>query len=113
MQDSTKAGDQIKKNTQKVYVHPYENSHRPIVPGVIKTLEVERDLIGPEQVSPHYENFGMARRYALFFWGGFITLRVISGHEDFFLYAQSSSYAWVFIFSYLYFFVEAKKSFMM
>ncbi len=113
MQDSNKSADQIKKTTQKVYVHPYENAHRPIVPGVVKTLEVERDLIGPEQVSPHYENFGMARKYALLFWGGFITLRIISGSEDFFLYAKSSLGAWLFIFSYLYFFVEGKKSFMM
>lgn len=55
----------------------------------------------------------MARKYALLFWGGFITLRIISGSEDFFLYAKSSLGAWLFIFSYLYFFVEGKKSFMM
>ena len=113
MQDSAKSGDQIKKTTQKIYVHPYENSHSPIVAGVAKSLEIERDLMGPEQVSPHYENFGLARRYALFFWGGFITLRFIASSEDFFLYAKSSVGAWTFIFDYLYFFVEAKKSFMM
>ena len=38
MQDASKSGDQIKKTTQKVYVHPYENSHRPIVPGSLRTI---------------------------------------------------------------------------
>jgi len=113
MQDSAKASDQIKKTTQKVYVHPYENAHRPIVQGVVKTLEVERDFVGPEQVSPHYENFGLARRYALFFWAGFLTLRIIADHEDIFIWAKGSVGAWTFLFSYLYFFVEGKKSFMM
>ena len=88
MDDVSKSGDQIKKSTQRVYVHPYENSHRPIVPGVAKTLEVERDLMGAEQVSPHYENFSMARKHLLLFWGGFITLRLLADSPDFYIWCQ-------------------------
>lgn len=113
MNDASKSGDQIKKTTQKVYVHPYENVHRPIVPGVIKALEVERDLMGAEPVSPHYENFGMSRRYLLIFSAGFIVLNFIASTEDFYMFARSSINAWVFLFGYLYFWVEGKKSFMM
>ena len=113
MEDTSKSGDQIKKSTQKVYVHPYENSHRPIVAGVGKSLEIERDLMGAEQVSPHYENFSMSRKYALFFWGGVITLRLLADSPDFHMYAKTALSAWTFIFAYLYFYVEWKKSFMM
>lgn len=113
MADANKQGDQVKKSTQKVYVHPFNSSHKPIVPGGMKMLEVERDLLGAEQVSPHYENFSMARKHALFLWGGFIALRWIAGSEDFYLFARNASGAWFFIFAYLYFFVEGKKSFMM
>jgi hypothetical protein len=113
MNDAAKSGDQIKKTTQKVYVHPYENEHRPIVQGVMKTLEVERDLMGAEPVSPHYENFGFARKHGLFFCAGYIILRFMADTEDIYLFARSSLFSWSFIFGYLYFFVEGKKSFFM
>jgi len=47
----------------------------------------------------------MARRYALFFWGGFITLRFLASSPDIYLWAQGAVGAWTFIFGYLYFFV--------
>ena len=31
----------------------------------MKTWELASEMIGPEQVSPHYENFMMSRKYAL------------------------------------------------
>jgi len=40
------------------------------------------DFVGPEQVSPHYENFVMSRKWALFLSGGFVTLNVLGNVVD-------------------------------
>ncbi len=71
------------------------------------------EVTGPEQVSPHYEHFSFARRHALTFWAGFLLLRFVGSTEDIFMFAQSSTQAWVFLFSYLYFYTEGKKYFLM
>ena len=52
----------IKRNTQKAYVHPYDDLHHRPYYSAIQTLQSGLDLMGAEQVSPHYENFGMARQ---------------------------------------------------
>jgi hypothetical protein len=66
--------------------------------------------MGAEQVSPHYENFGMARRDALTFWAGYFLMGFISFTPDFHYFAQASLGAWIFAFSYLYFWTEGKKA---
>lgn len=71
------------------------------------------EVTGPEQVSPHYEHFSFARRHALTFWAGFLLLRFVGTTEDIFMFAQSSTQAWVFLFSYMYFYTEGKKYFLM
>lgn len=40
------------------------------------------DFVGPEQVSPHYENFAMSRKWAIFMSGGFIGLNVLGSVVD-------------------------------
>ena len=71
------------------------------------------EVSGPEQVSAHYEHFSFARRHALTFWAGFFLLRFVGSTEDIFMFAQSSTQAWLFLFSYLYFYTEGKKYFLM
>lgn len=77
------------------------------------TSKVNSELRGAEQVSAHYEHFSMARRQALIFVGGLIALRFIASTDDFFMFGQSGTYAWVFYFAYNYFWLEGKKYFIM
>ena len=81
--------------------------------GVANALRTDNELRGPEQVSPHYEHFSMARRQALIFLGGLIALRFIATTEDFFMFAQTGTYAWTFYFAYNYLWIEGKKYFLM
>lgn len=70
------------KPNAKPYYHPYNNGsfkykyiiimnilleHNPINFSYVKTMELFSDVVGPEQVSPHYENFLVARKYAIGF----------------------------------------------
>ncbi len=68
---------------------------------------------GAEPVSPHYEHFSFARRQALIFLGGLGVLRFIASTEDFFMFAQTATWAWTFYFAYSYFWLEGKKFFLM
>lgn len=104
---------QIQKSTQKSYVHPFHDAHHPVYPTSMKWLETMGEVTGPEQVSAHYEHFSFARRHALTFWAGFLLLKFVGTTEDIFMFAQSSTQAWVFMFSYLYFYTEGKKYFLM
>jgi len=72
-------GEQIRLSTQKAYVHPFDNVHKRVFLGVANTLRVTGDLVGPEQVSPHYEHFSHARRHAIIFFAGLAILRFIAG----------------------------------
>ena len=104
---------QVQRSTQKPYVHPFHDEHHPVNTSTMKWLETMNEVSGPEQVSAHYEHFSFARRHALTFWAGFFLLRFIGNTEDIFMFAKSSTQAWVFLFSYLYFYTEGKKYFLM
>jgi hypothetical protein len=106
-------GETIKRSTQRAYVHPLNESHKKVIQGVAAALQTDSDLRGPEQVSPHYEHFSFARRQALVFLGGLVALRFIASTEDFFVFAQSATWAWTFYFAYNYFWVEGKKYFLL
>ena len=102
--------DNIKRSTQKSYVHPNDDvQHRPFYSG-LNTIKAGLDFLGGEQVSGHYENFGMARREALVFWAGYFTMLFIGSTPDFHYFAQAGSAGWVFAFGYLYFWTEGKKA---
>lgn len=47
---------------------PTTIQHNPLTFSWGKILELGHDYIGPEQVSPHYENFMMSRKYAISNW---------------------------------------------
>lgn len=104
---------QVQRSTQKPYLHPFHDEHHPVYPSSMRWLETMSEVSGPEQVSAHYEHFSFARRHALTFWAGFLLLRFVGTTEDIFMFAQSSTQAWVFLFSYLYFYTEGKKYFLM
>ena len=57
-----KYSDSIKRSTQKTFVHPFDNENEDLVCSPIGLVQAHQDFYGGEQVSPHYENFGMARR---------------------------------------------------
>jgi hypothetical protein len=104
---------QVQRSTQKPYVHPFHDEHHPVNPSSMKWLETMNEVAGPEQVSAHYEHFSFARRHALTFWAGFFVLKFVGNTEDIFMFAKSSTQAWLFMFSYLYFYTEGKKYFLM
>jgi hypothetical protein len=67
-------------------------------------------MVGPEMVSPHYENFAMSRKWALTLWGGLAALMYVANHRDFHHFAASNYityFFWIFTF---YFFLEGRKS---
>lgn len=111
--DTTSEGATIKRSTQRAYVHPLHEPYKPVFLGVVNAIRTDSELRGPEQVSPHYEHFSMARRHALIFLGGLVALRFIASTEDFFMFGQSGTYAWTFYYAYNYFWVEGKKYFLM
>jgi hypothetical protein len=86
---TSEASDSIKKSTRKVYVHPYNCPHRMINISPIKSLQLDMDFIGVEQVSPHFENFGFARKNALLMWGGLLVMKFLAETEDFFMFARA------------------------
>ena len=93
--ETANQAEAVKRSTQRAYVHPLHEPHKPVFLGVANALRTDSELRGPEQVSPHYEHFSMARRHALVFMGGLI------------------AYAWTFYYAYNYFWVEGKKYFLM
>jgi len=66
-------------------------------------------IVGPEQVSPHYENFGMSRKIALTFWGVTLGIYFVKASGDIH-YALYSAYQPFMVFAgTFYVFMEAKK----
>ena len=46
--------DPIKRSTQRAYVHPLNEKHKPVFLGVANAVRTDSELRGPEQVSAHY-----------------------------------------------------------
>ena len=68
------------------------------------------DLVGPEQVSSHYENFGMSRRVAITFWGVGLTVSYLDNNADVVnsLISAFESFAFYTLLFYVY--LEGRKS---
>jgi hypothetical protein len=94
----------------KGYSHPFNSEHHPLNFSPVKTAELFHDFIGPEQVSPHYENFLMSRKYAMIFWAGLLFLSFGVGSLDLHWIAKSAFFPWIFWFQLMYFFLEWRKS---
>ena len=102
MASTSNQAETVKRSTQRAYVHPLHTTYKPVFPSVATTVRTSDELRGPEQVSAHYEHFGFARRQALIFIGGLIALRFIANTPDFFMFAQTGTWAWSFYFGYNY-----------
>jgi len=100
----------LKRPFPKGYSHPFQSDHHPLNFSPVKTAELFHDFVGPEQVSPHYENFMMSRKYALIFWSGLLFLSFGVGTLDLHWIAKSSLFPWIFWFQLMYFFLEWRKS---
>jgi len=101
----------LKKPFSKAYTHPYHNQHHPLNFSSVKLSEFASDFVGPEMVSPHYENFAMSRKYAIIFFGGVITLMIGISTTDISWFAKSSFIPFVFWMQLHYIFLEGRKSF--
>lgn len=67
------------------YVHPYHTKINPLILPRSKYLEYLNDMVGPEQVSPHYETVSRSRRGVIFFFlyiGVLTTLTSYGGWES-------------------------------
>jgi len=100
----------VEKPFARGYSHPYNTDHHPLNFSPVKTAELFHDFIGPEQVSPHYENFLMSRKYAMAFWAGLLALSLGSATLDLHWIAQSALFPFVFWMQLMYFFLEWRKS---
>jgi len=100
-----------KKPHSKAYTHPYNLEKNPINFSPVKNAELFHDFVGPEQVSPHYENFMMSRKYALIFWAGSLGLLAAITTVDITWMAKSSLIPFVFWMQLHYIYLEGRKSF--
>lgn len=59
------AGRQATLSKRHAYVHPADHPERRVIFYQAQTYGTLLDMVGPEQVSQHYESFWISRRYAL------------------------------------------------
>ncbi|CAK77707.1 unnamed protein product (macronuclear) [Paramecium tetraurelia] len=90
----------------KAFEHPYNNPHNPVNMSGIKSSELFYNFIGPEQVSPHYENFLVARKYLLLTYGGLIVIGFAAGTTNLHWIAKSSFLPFLFWMQIMYFYLE-------
>jgi hypothetical protein len=64
------------------YSHPYDSEHHPLNFSQVKEVQFNSEFLGPEQVSPHYENFLVSRKYATAFLGTMGILSFAIGTYD-------------------------------
>jgi hypothetical protein len=69
------------------------------------------DFVGPEQVSPHYENFMVARKFAIAFWVGIAALSFGVSTVDLNWIAKSSALPFLFWMQMMYLYMEGRKAF--
>jgi hypothetical protein len=68
------------------------------------------NVIGPEQVSAHYENFGMSRRVAITFWAAALSVSCLDANADIINALTSAFESFGFYAMILYTYLEGRKS---
>lgn len=67
------------KGLKKGYTHPYHSKENPLhASSQLRAFDLISDLVGPEQVSPHYESLSRSRRGLLFLFAYFGTITTLS-----------------------------------
>lgn len=84
--------------------------HNPINFSGVKSSELFHDFVGPEMVSPHYENFLVARKYLLLTFGGLVVIGTAAETTDLNWIARSSFLPFLFWMQIMYFYLEGRKS---
>lgn len=99
-----------KMKMKKGYSHPLDEEDRPLnfCPG--RHYELFYDLIGTEQVSPHYENFLFSRRWAVSITAVLGGMAYGSTILDFGWIMASSFIPFLFYATLYYFFLEGRKT---
>jgi hypothetical protein len=94
------------------YTHPFDMPNNKINFSGVKSSEVFHDLVGPEMVSPHYENFLVARKYLLLTYAGLFLIGLCIGTTDLNWIARSSFLPFLFWMQIMWFYLEGRKSWM-
>lgn len=69
----------LHKGLKKGYTHPYHSKEHPLsFNSTLHGWKLLSDLVGPEQVSPHYESLSRSRRGLIFLFAYFGTITSIS-----------------------------------
>lgn len=100
-----------KKAFPKGYTHPFHSEHHPLNFSAVKVAEFFHEFVGPEQVSAHYENYLVSRKYLMIFFGGVFALSFGAATLDLHWMAKSALLPWAFWFALQYFYLELRKSF--
>ena len=95
---------------KKGYTHPLEEVDRQINFCAGRHYELFYDLVGPEQVSPHYENFLFSRRWAISIITVFFGMAWGSTVLDFGWIMSTSFIPFLFYSILYYFFLEGRKA---
>jgi hypothetical protein len=100
-------------DVDKAYSHPLDHPHNRINFDPNEIHELFYDFMGPEQVSPHYENFAMSRKYAIGIWSGLFGLSMLAATKDFTWIIQGTIMPFAFLSFMTYYFYEARKTMFM
>jgi hypothetical protein len=95
---------------KKGYTHPLDEEDRPINFCSGRNFELLYDVLGPEQVSPHYENFLFSRRWAISIFGVLFGMSYGSTMMDFGWIMSSTFIPFIFYAILYYFFLEGRKT---
>lgn len=107
--------EQLKKPyaEEKAYSHPLDHPHNKINFDGLELQEMFYDFMGPEQVSPHYENFAMSRKYAIGIWTSMFGISVLATTRDLTWIIQGTIMPIAFLSFMTYYFYEGRKAMFM
>lgn len=113
-QKNSPEGDELIETEKitKVYTHPADNEFNPIHFGGGCVETTFFDFVGPEQVSPHYENFTMSRKWAIGTVAGTLGINMLGGIVDLHWIFVSALMPFFYWMATSYWFLEGKKSLM-
>jgi hypothetical protein len=101
---------EARKPEGRPYSHPFDCPYKPINICASKNIQLESEMMGPEMVSPHYENFLMSRKHAVAFWAGIGLISAVMTMQDLAWMMRSCLIPWLSWGFTMYFFVEGRKS---
>lgn len=89
------------------------SEYNPVLLSTLADDSFIQDVVGPEQVSPHYESFGVSRKWALLTIGGYMGMNYMGQVIDLHWVFQSMLIPFISYLTIIYWNVEGKKSYFM